>query len=155
MPVLTPKVSDCHQCNQDVWGLGWLGETNHIVHPLFRACNDSVVPVLGFADNVFCNPTPRANWGKFWESTGLQGSMALFLCLECWLLNNHGSTPVLCPSQISGLSYSLYCLLLQKYLLNFSASPGWRDFQPHPIPPLSELSPTVNSRLQGCIPGSS
>lgn len=38
--------------------------TSHGVHPLLREKSDSVVPVLGFADNVLRNSTSRAKGGE-------------------------------------------------------------------------------------------
>ena len=48
------------------------------MHSLLREKGDSVVPVLGFADNVFCNPTPRVKGGDLEEATEQQGSVVLF-----------------------------------------------------------------------------
>lgn len=54
--------------------------TSHRVHPLWREKNNSIVPVLEFADNVLLNLTPRAKGGELWEVTGWLGSMVLYFC---------------------------------------------------------------------------
>ena len=53
--------------------------------PVTQGKSDSVVQVLRFADNVFYNLTRRTKGGELWEVKECQGSMALFLCLECQL----------------------------------------------------------------------
>ena len=47
---------------------------------------------MGFADKVLHNLTPRVLEGEFWESTGQQDSMALFLFLECQLSKSAAET---------------------------------------------------------------
>ena len=48
-----------------------------------------IVPVLGFADNVLCHLTLKMRGDELWEHKGRQpGSVALFLCLGCQLLDN-------------------------------------------------------------------
>lgn len=69
--------------------------------------SDFIVPVLGYADNVLCNPTPGAEGGEFWEARGLWDSVALPFYLECQLPDNWNSTLVLCPC--SGPVLSLAC----------------------------------------------
>ena len=75
------------------------------VQSLLRRNSDSIVTVFGFADKVLQNLTPRVPEGEFWESTGQQDSMALFLFLECQLPESHSQAPVLCP--FPGPSYPL------------------------------------------------
>lgn len=58
----------------------------------------SVVPVLEFADNVVCDWTYRMRRGELWKIRGRwPSSVALFLCLKCWLSDNCGYTFVLHP----------------------------------------------------------
>ena len=52
------------------------------VQSLLRENSEAIVTVLGFADKVLHNLTPRVPEGEFWEAIRQQDSMALFLCLE-------------------------------------------------------------------------
>ena len=52
------------------------------VQSLLKENSDAVVTFFSFGDKVLHNLTPRVPEGEFWESTGQQDSMVLFLFLE-------------------------------------------------------------------------
>ena len=82
--------------NLDLFGVpsAPLLEVSATVQYLPRGNSDPIVTVFGFADEVLQNLTPRVPEGEFWESTGQQDSMALFLFLECQLPESHSQAPV-------------------------------------------------------------
>ena len=77
--------------NLDLFGVpsAPLLEVSDTVQYLPRGNSDPIVTVFGFADKVLHNLTPRVLEGEFWESTGQQESMALFLFLEIQLPESH------------------------------------------------------------------
>lgn len=81
---------------------------------LLRRFSHFLVIILGFADNVLHNPTPRAMGGECWVSMGQQDSVTFFLCLDA----NHPTAtaePLCCVLvQVSQLNHSLHCSLLQE-----------------------------------------
>lgn len=91
------------------------------------------------------------------SGTFREGGQALwlFLCLECCLPDNCGRTCVLHPCPVPGFSCSLYCSLLQECSLNLFAAPAEGSASHTLIPAPSGPSPTVSSRLQGCVHSSS
>lgn len=89
-----------------------------------RYCN-SVVIVLGFADNVLRDIIPRVTGGEFGDSKRHHGSVSPFPSFEHQQLWQNPCV----MSLPSSLSHILHYSLLQECLSRLSAPLGWRNCQ--------------------------
>lgn len=100
--------------------------TDHRMHHLLREKGNSVVPVVGFAENVLWNPTPRVKGGYLWEAIRQEVSMTLFPCLECCHTHLLCSCPGLC------VQLQLVLPIPAGLPTELFAHPSWGESQPQP-----------------------